>query len=93
MTLIVGGTVYTPDNMGRRNLLIGGGKILGMFEPDAPEVESLINSGICNIVNASGASVVPGLVDIHVHVTGGGGESGPESKVRAANFHPLHLLA
>jgi beta-aspartyl-dipeptidase (metallo-type) len=80
--------VYSPDNIGRKDVLIGGGKILGIFEPDAPEVEMLVGSGLCNTVNASGTSVVPGLVDIHVHVTGGGGESGPESKVCGAE-NPL----
>ena len=28
-----------------------------------------------------GRRVIPGLVDGHVHLTGGGGESGPESRV------------
>lgn len=81
--------MYTPDNIGGKAVLVGGGKILGIFEPDVPEVNMLIGSGLCNTVNASGMSVVPGLVDIHVHVTGGGGESGPESKVVEQRIPPL----
>ena len=31
-------------------------------------------------MDASGCMVMPGLVDMHVHITGGGGEAGPASR-------------
>ena len=34
----------------------------------------------------SGRALVPGLVDQHVHITGGGGESGPGSRVPESNL-------
>ena len=32
------------------------------------------------ILDANDCLVIPGLVDMHVHVTGGGGEAGPASR-------------
>ena len=32
-------------------------------------------------VDLDGVRLVPGLIDAHVHLTGGGGESGPASRV------------
>ena len=42
-------------------------------------IENLTGLGV-RVVDAAGGYVVPGLVDIHVHVTGGGGEMGPASR-------------
>ena len=35
----------------------------------------------CSVLDACGMTVTPGLIDLHVHVTGGGGEQGPASRV------------
>ena len=32
-----------------------------------------------NILNVPGCVITPGLVDMHVHIIGGGGEAGPSS--------------
>ena len=39
----------------------------------APEIE---------VYDINGAAVCPGIVDTHVHITGGGGEQGPVSRTR-----------
>lgn len=40
------------------------------------------------IVDATSQLVVPGFVDLHVHLTGGGGEMGPQSRTpRASCVH------
>jgi len=41
------------------------------------------------VVDARGGVVVPGLIDMHVHVTGGGGEMGPGSRTPEATVGEL----
>jgi hypothetical protein len=89
MILIRGGTVYTPQNIGTMDVLVAGTKILRIFDPADPEVELLAASRLTTVLNATGAAVTPGLVDIHVHVTGGGGEAGPASRVPEAPLSQL----
>ena len=75
LTLLRGADVYAPEHLGRRDLLMGGGRILGLAEAlDAPsgvEVET---------VDADGLVAIPGLVDLHVHFAGAGGEGGPATR-------------
>lgn len=71
--------LYAPERVGERALLIGGGKLLRVLNarselPPEWQVEHL---------DCGGRRVVPGFVDTHVHITGGGGESGARSKVPA----------
>ncbi len=61
-----------PEAGGIGYLLVGGGKILRMGSGDAPFDESWPDC----VVDMNGAAVGPGLIDCHVHVTGGGGEDG-----------------
>jgi len=72
LTLIKNADIYTPQAIGPGYLLLGGGKILrlGSGAPDFDE------SWPDHILDAGGAPVGPGLIDCHVHVTGGGGEDG-----------------
>ncbi len=69
-TLIENAEVYAPEALGRRSILVGGEKILWMGESFAAR-ETLPN---LTVMDASGCLVVPGFVDNHVHIIGGGGE-------------------
>lgn len=79
--------VFDPASRGRCDILCGGGKVLAIESrifaagelPGGLEVEE---------VDLAGAIVTPGLVDAHVHLTGGGGEAGYASRVP-----PLQLTA
>lgn len=72
--------LYAPEEMGLVDILIAGKKIA--FIDDSinvllPEIE---------VYEAGGAIAFPGLIDPHVHMTGGGGEGGfstrtPELKI------------
>jgi beta-aspartyl-dipeptidase (metallo-type) len=70
LLLIKNADVYAPEPGGRCDLLIGGGKILRM-EPDIR-----IPRKYCEVIDARNHKVLPGFIDAHVHIMGGGGEGG-----------------
>jgi beta-aspartyl-dipeptidase (metallo-type) len=69
--------VFAPASIGRRDVLVGGGRVLAI----EPRLDALPASLGVEVVDCAGARLVPGLVDAHVHVTGGGGEAGYASRV------------
>ncbi|MES3034593.1 MAG: beta-aspartyl-peptidase [Gemmatimonadota bacterium] len=79
MTLLLNADVYAPEHLGDRHILTGGGRILWMGT-DRPSFPSYL--GVTE-VDLEGRRVIPGLIDGHCHITGGGGEAGPASKVPA----------
>jgi beta-aspartyl-dipeptidase (metallo-type) len=75
LTLLQGAEVYAPEHLGPRDLLLGGGRILGVAEAIAPP------SGVeVATVPAGDLLAIPGLVDLHVHFAGAGGEGGPATR-------------
>ena len=62
---------------GLRDILICGNKITRMAET----IEGYDMLPDVDVYDARGMIVAPGLIDLHVHVTGGGGEQGPSSRV------------
>jgi len=74
-TLVTGGTVYSPDKLGRRDILIAGRVIARIAEKIELPAEFKPR-----VIRAAGKTVVPGFVDLHVHLLGGGGEAGPWSR-------------
>jgi beta-aspartyl-dipeptidase (metallo-type) len=79
MLLVVNADVYSPAPLGLRSLLLGGGKVLWMGE-GAPELPSAMRDAV-ETVDLAGRRLIPGLIDCHVHVCGGGGEAGFRTRV------------
>jgi beta-aspartyl-dipeptidase (metallo-type) len=80
LTFLRNAELFTPAPLGRRDVVIGAGRILaiggaGETLPRPAEVY------VAQDVDIGGRTVIPGLIDAHVHVTGGGGESGFASRV------------
>jgi beta-aspartyl-dipeptidase (metallo-type) len=66
------------------DLLVAGGRIAALTPPGG--LDGLLSAGLPegaapSVVDAHGLTLLPGLVDAHVHLTGGGGESGFRSRV------------
>ncbi len=76
-TLVRNTLVFAPDALGLCQVLIGGGKILWIGAHDAP---APMLPGL-DVVDAGGRRLIPGLIDGHAHVTGGGGEGGFATRV------------
>lgn len=71
--LIRGGEVYSPDPLGVVDILMVNDKIVAI----GPDLE-LPEWSDGDRIDASGQLVFAGLVDQHVHFSGGGGEGGPQ---------------
>jgi len=73
--------VYAPQALGLQTLLVGGGRILwigtGLQLPDLP---AALRAKVTEI-DLAGRRLIPGLIDGHVHITGGGGEAGFRTRV------------
>jgi beta-aspartyl-dipeptidase (metallo-type) len=81
MLLIRNADVFAPRPLGVSSLLVGGGRILWIGEgKDLPELPVALRSGSTSI-DLEGRRLIPGLIDGHVHVTGGGGEAGFRTRV------------
>ncbi|OGD25736.1 MAG: beta-aspartyl-peptidase [Candidatus Aminicenantes bacterium RBG_19FT_COMBO_65_30] len=76
VTLIRGGEVFAPEPLGRKDILLAGGAIEAVTEPGRIRIDGLE----VETVDAAGKSVLPGLIDPHVHILGGGGEGGPATR-------------
>ncbi len=70
MLLLENADLYTPAPAGRTNILIAGGHI----ERIGPGLR--IGESYCEVFDASRFLAVPGFIDSHVHLAGGGGEGG-----------------
>lgn len=76
LTLFKNANTYTPFFSGINDVLTGGKSILAIaghiVPPHGVEIQ---------IVDCTGLNLVPGLIDSHVHITGGGGEGGPATRM------------
>lgn len=75
--IIKNANVYTPDFLGLKNILIAENKIVYIGDK-LPDLSTALE---VEVFDAQEKRLLPGFIDAHVHVTGGGGESGASSKI------------
>ncbi len=64
--------VYSPDFMGVQDILICGNKIVKL-SPNIDYIDAYV-------YDKKGCIAIPGIIDQHVHITGGGGEGGFQTR-------------
>jgi len=71
VTLIKGIKVYAPEYLGIKDVLLIGGKIGAIGEDFDIELGKAVE---VIVIEGKGKLLVPGFIDSHVHILGGGGE-------------------
>ncbi len=76
LQLLLNAQVFAPAPLGLRHLLVGGGRVawMGTEPPQLP-------ASLATVRDLAGQRLIPGLIDCHVHLTGGGGEAGAHTRV------------
>jgi len=84
MKIIKNVEVYAPEKLGVKDILMAGGKICKI--EDRIELPEELGA---EVIDGTGKILLPGFIDCHVHVLGGGGEGGfanrtPEATLTAS---------
>jgi len=75
--LITNANIFAPAPLGLRHLLVCAGKI-AYIGKQLPQLDDALDVVVTDL---DGARLVPGLIDAHTHLTGGGGEAGASTRV------------
>ncbi len=79
MILLKGAEVYAPRKLGIKDVLICHDKIVEIGEELSPNIKGI------KVIDLKGKKLLPGFIDQHVHIIGGGGEAGFHSRTPELN--------
>ncbi|MBO9129345.1 beta-aspartyl-peptidase [Bacillus sp. 165] len=82
LTIIQNGEVFSPSYLGKKDILLVGDKI-GCIRDSIDVPTNFVD---INVIDASDKYVVPGFLDAHVHIIGGGGEGGFHTRTPELNL-------
>ncbi|UJR24595.1 hypothetical protein I4U23_005970 [Adineta vaga] len=96
MIILIGGMVYGHSEYlskpQRKDVIISNGKILSLMDPSKTFsfIESIQKSQLSILpITIQDQLIIPGLIDVHVHAIGGGGEQGPYSRTPESRLSEL----
>lgn len=96
ITVITNANLFAPHPSGLVDLYVAGGSLVAVLPhgvADPHLFASMLNaqggSPLVSLVDVQGDYVLPGLIDPHMHVTGGGGEMGPASRTPSAQVSQI----
>ena len=75
-TLIKNARVYSPADIGIKDVLVAAGRIMHIGD----SITLPLGWGECEVIDAEEKALVPGFIDMHIHMLGGGGEGGPATR-------------
>ncbi len=79
--LLKNANVYAPEPLGIKHVLVAAGKIIKILDRKSDQQDQPPASWGVEVVDCEGASLLPGFIDGHAHITGGGGEAGFATQV------------
>ncbi len=82
LTLLDNAELYAPEERGLSAVWIGGGRVLAVGPAGSAAAAGSAALAVERI-DLEGRRLIPGLVDCHAHISGGGGEDGAATKVPA----------
>lgn len=85
ITIIRNAEIYKPEYAGVKDVLLIGNKIAAIDEHISVNIKGIEVTEI----DATGKKLVPGFIDSHVHILGGGGEGGFSSRTPEATLTGL----
>lgn len=87
MILLKNADVYAPSALGRRDVLVAGTQV----HNTSAQLSAPPSDWGAETLDLEGALLIPGLIDAHTHLTGGGGEGGARTRVPALKLTELTL--
>lgn len=85
ITIIKGCSVYAPNYLGIKDVVLAGGKIEGIYD----NIDFSSEKIDYEVINGKGKLLFPGFIDNHVHVMGGGGEGGYSTRTPEMHISEL----
>ncbi|MDT8715859.1 beta-aspartyl-peptidase [Clostridium sp. 19966] len=85
MLLVKNAEIYSPEYLGKKDVVIAGGKI----EEIGGNIEISKSFSNVEVIDGEGKYLFPGFIDSHVHILGGGGEDGFHSRTPEINLSDI----
>ncbi len=86
MILIKDCEIFSPEYLGKKDILIGGNSVIAISD------QISVHDGVdTEVIDCKGLTMIPGLIDAHVHIAGAGGEGGPATRTPELQLsHMIH---